>query len=487
VAARFIDPRALDLTLASHGAWLAEAGAVIVHFSASDGQVANLARAGFTDAHPFPGQGRPTTAFLRRLDPPPGRGDPRRPRVRARLRRLVIVDPCLGAAAGHYERYARMLTLGAHATGLDVAWACHARFDARAAPSGVAIRPCFARCFFDLAGEPVGAVDLSGELARGWRSLLDEFDGAGTHFLMHSADAHQLRAAAAVLETGPEPGSVIHINFQTSPRFMPGRLAGVEAHRAVLRLRNAPQWEDSLFFWAETRRLGLWLSQWLGEEIPALPFLTPWAPGAVAPARRPGARPTLSFLGEGRSTKGFLDLPDIVDEIAATPGLGSRLKVVIQNWPPFRVDTAAHDQALGRLSRHPFVEIVDGVLEADAYDRRLRRSDMLLLPYDPATYDLQGSGILTEGFSHGAVILARAGMAIEDEAGHGVMFTYRTPQELVEVLAGVLHDFDDLSRDARIKAERFRAEATAQNYIAALDTRARGLAPAAPPPRPARA
>ena len=471
---RFVETSTFAGVASSAGRWLREATAIMLQFPPTARQVASLSEAGFSLTRRFTPGGREIMLFMRPQVPAPSRRDSTRLAGRTALRRLVIVDPCLGAAAGHYLGYANRITKGAAALGVDVVWACHAHLDPEIAPQAVVVRRCFPRCFFDLDGSDVGVVDLSVELAHGWRSLLDEFDDDGTHFLLHSADAHQLRAIGEVLDASGDIRSAIHVNFQTSPRFMPGRLAGIEAHAAVMQLRIAAQWERSLFFWAETRRLGRWLSEWLGEDIPAAPFLAPSTRAQLAPGGGGSSAPTLSYLGEGRPSKGFLDLPGLLDAVANDQELRGALKVVVQDWRPFRGDPVLHEQAVARIREHPFVEIVEGVLSPEDYERQLAGADILLLPYDPATYNLQGSGILIEGFSRGSIIVARDDMAAGDEAAHGVLFTYRNPDDLRRLLRDILADFESLTRLARDKARDFRADATADRYILALDSRARG-------------
>jgi len=472
---RFLDLATFELVARHFDTWLAGAAGVIVHFPLARMQRENLSEAGFRESRAFAPQERGATVFLRR----PERLSPRRdgPVVvdRPAMRRLVIVDPCLGAAPGHYAHYADRLTQGARAIGAEVVWGCNGRLG-DVGPVEVTVRRCFPRSFFDLTLDEVGTVDLSGELAEGWDALLAEFDSAETHFLMHSADAHQLRAAARLLDRPLEMRSAVHINFHSSPRRMPGRAAKGEVHAAVLRLRKAPQWERSLFFWAENRRVGRWMSEWLQTRVPILPFLSPSVSDAAVRERKPGSGLTLSILGESRPTKGFLDLPEIIDRIAAAPELRAAVKVVIQNWRPFRGDPEPHEQAIARLSVHPFVEIVEGVLESEDYARRLAEADVLLLPYQPGLYNLQGSGIVVEGFSTGAIILARAGTTIEDETAHGVVVTYGTLEELVEVLGRLVRNIDEISGNAKRMAVRFREANTPKRYVAALDARARGKA-----------
>jgi glycosyltransferase involved in cell wall biosynthesis len=473
--ARFVDGETFDRLRGAHRAWLMSAAAVLLQFEPNPHQIDDLVSGGFGRSRHFPTGSRRTTVFIPEKD---GARPARDSVSRAGgpdPTRLVIVDPCLGRAAGHYEAYARMLTNGARDLGLRVAWACHMDLDANMAPADVDVRRCFQRCFFDLRGDEPGMVDLSPELFESWTRILAEFDEAGAHILVHSADAHQLRAAAAVFEKAPPQRAVVHMNFQTSPRFMPGRLAGGDVHAAVLRLRNTPAWERSLFFWAETRRLASWLSDWLAEEIPAPPFLSDWRGAASVPGKS-GGPITLAFLGEGRASKGFLDLPDIADHIAARPLPGGGIRLAIQNWPPFRGDLARHETAVARLSRLPFVEIVEGVLDPPAYEALLDEADILLLPYDPQSYGLQGSGILVEGLARGKIIIARAGTAVIDEARVGVGFAYRTPEALAEGLPDIVGAFPDLAATAAGLAERFRENNSPRRFVRALAARAGYLA-----------
>jgi hypothetical protein len=472
---RFIDFATLERVALHHGAWLARAAGIIVRFPPARMRGWNPSEAGFLESCSFITQGgHRTTIFFRQPEVPPLARD--RPQVidRPALRRLVIVDPCLGVGRGHFLPYAQRITEGAQALGADVVWGCHRRLDGGDAPTGVEVRRCFPQCFFDLSVEQQASVDLSPELLKGWLALLGEFDGAGTHFLVHTLDGHLLRAAAGLLEMRPPMRSVIHLSFNKSPRRMPGRAQGAEAHRVVMRLRRAPEWERSLFVWTEHRRLSHWMSQWLRAPVPIQPFLSPSGPGEGVRRRTTAAGVTISVLGASHAAKGFLDLPELMDHIAASPLLSETLKVVIQNWTPFQGAGAPHEQAVARLRRHPFVEIVEGRLDADDYARRLAETDVLLLPYHQDTYGLRGSGILIEGLSRAAIILVRAGTSMEDSGEDGVVLGYETPQELVEVLNELVSSFDAFADKAREMADRFRRVNTPEAYVGSLDARARG-------------
>lgn len=473
VVPRFLDFLSLRRVARRHGPWLGRAAAVVVRFPAARIEGWDPATAGFTETRVFVGQGgRSTTLFTR--PSAPRAALPSAPTAgRPPLKRLVIVDPCLGGGRGHYLPYALRLSEGARATGAKIVWACHQGLAADVAPPDVEVRPCFERCFFEVPSEALAATDLSPALAAAWSAVLDEFDAADTHFLVHSADAHLLRAADAVLSTRPGAASVIHLSCHTSPRRMAGRAAGDEAHRVLTRLRRSPRFDRSLMLWSETPRLGRWLAEWLGAPVPTVPYLSPTDPGQGRALPPTGGSLRLVVLGESRAAKGFLDLPDLMDAAARRPSLAGRLEVVIQNWASLRGPADPHRAAVERLRAHPFVTLIEGELDPEAYVAALLAADALLLPYHADVYGLRGSGILVEGLSRGLVALVRAGVSMEDAANEGVVIRYEDAEALAEAVERLAATRDETLGEAARRAERFRLANSPAAYVAALDRRAR--------------
>jgi glycosyltransferase involved in cell wall biosynthesis len=180
----------------------------------------------------------------------------------------------------------------------------------------------------------------------------------------------------------------------------------------------------------------------------------------------------VSVLGESRPEKGFRDLPAIADAIAAAPDLARRLRLVVQNWRPFRADGVAHDEVIAALAAQSFVEVVEGELDPDSYRARLDEADVLLLPYDPQIYDLRSSGILVEGLSRGAAVVVRAGGALEEGGEGGLVRAYDAPAELATVLRDLLDDHQ--MAEARGRAEAFREANSPKRYVRALEARVAG-------------
>ncbi len=468
VVARFVTADALRAILLSRSRWLAACVAVVVQIALEPGVLAELAALGFTIVRAFgPAGGGPFV--LTPPDPVLPEPVPLAPLPHRRLERLVIVDPCLGAGRGHYLAHARMLSAGARATGAEITWACQRALAPEDAPAGTDIRRCFDRCFIDLdlAGET--PFDLSAELLRGWLEIADVFDRPGTHLLMHSADGHLLRAAADLLEARPAFRGAIHLLLHVDPRHLAGRARGEEVHRALVRMRRSPHWNRRFFIWAENRRLGAWLSEWLQDAIPTAPSLV-----AQHDLGRSGDKGlfVLAALGESRTSKGFLELPAIAEAIAADPPLSRTMRLVVQWWPPAGRPLHHHEEAIEALRRHAFVEVLHGNLREPEYRRQLARADGLLFPYDPKLYRMRGSGVLLEGLARGVVILVRAGSALEAVAAEGVSFAFRRPEEAPVILHRVLAQRRMLAERALRRAERFVRLNGAERFVRALDRRA---------------
>ena len=472
VLARFDKLSTLERAASDRPEWLARCVAVLAPFPIGLAPRRRLAELGLEEWRAFETAGGGLRVAV--PSPPALEARSRVADVRASpLSRLVVLDPCLGTGRGHYLGHARALASAAARLSKPIVWGANQALDDRAVPDAVEARRCFRRCFIDLHKAELRQEDLSGDLLEDWLALAEGFEGPGVHWLMHTADAHLIRATSRLLETRPSFRSPIHLVLHVDPRRLAGRTAGEEVHRTIVRLRRSMAWERTLFFWAENRPLAAWLGEWLQAPIPVAPALVD---ACIAPAARAqDEHLRLTVLGESRASKGFLLLPAIADAIGEDKTLRQSLRLVVQWSPPLTGDLDPHRRALARLRAHPFVEVCEGEMSDETYLRRLRESDGLLFPYDRELYRLRGSGVLVEGLVNGKVLIVLAGSALVDSAADGVVLTFRQPEEIVGVLRRLRdHKADYLAMAAR-RAARFRGLNGAERFIRAMDRRARGI------------
>ncbi len=98
--ARVVDAETFDRLRAAHRPWLTSAAAILLQFQPGAAQIDDLASAGFSRSLPFAAGGRKTTVFLPSEDIARPARDAASLAGRPGPARLVIVDPCLGRAAG---------------------------------------------------------------------------------------------------------------------------------------------------------------------------------------------------------------------------------------------------------------------------------------------------------------------------------------------------------------------------------------------------
>ncbi|MGH6841110.1 MAG: glycosyltransferase, partial [Methylocella sp.] len=105
------------------------------------------------------------------------------------------------------------------------------------------------------------------------------------------------------------------------------------------------------------------------------------------------------------------------------------------------------------------VRMVEGVLTSAEYAAWTSQIDVMLLPYDPVTFGLRGSGIFTESVAAGRPIIASrgtfAGTSIEKNEAEGEVFAPHTSEELAAAVGRLV---------PRLPACRLRAAERAQDF-----------------------
>jgi hypothetical protein len=120
----------------------------------------------------------------------------------------------------------------------------------------------------------------------------------------------------------------------------------------------------------------------------------------------------------------------------------------------FRI-AAARESGLREVPGGPKIELIDSGISQECYARRMLASDIILLPYDPASYRRRTSGIFVEAVTAGRMPLIRKGGWMSHELKQfnlaELEFDWESP--------GVFTRMLQLSGDGQVrqKLERMRA------------------------------
>lgn len=237
---------------------------------------------------------------------------------------------------------------------------------------------------------------------------------------------------------------------------------GAELYRKAFR-RAAPLIGKSLFFTAENEPIAGHYRAHYGIDARILPV--PF--GGAHPARPCKGRPTFGFLGYSKCEKGFHLLAPAI-EICQKHGIDADFAIQVRH-DGWEAATVAAEAALRKMDR---VRLVEGVLDADEFDREMDRIDVMLLPYDPALFGLRGSGLFTQSVAAGRPVVAAAGtfagVEIARGAAEGVAFSPYDAAALAEAILRSASRLPEAGARAAGLAKDFARRHSADAYVDVL-------------------
>lgn len=322
-------------------------------------------------------------------------------------------------------------------------------------------------------------------------------DGIGQDDLLvvPFATINEMHGAALWLETLPaerRPGAVFNFHephptwrIEDNRNGMEGDL--VLSRYAGLRLRSALP-EHRILVTAPDRRLCVALREGLGLACRRTPMLMHYE--SEFPDDLPGTdtRLTVSVVGDFRAERGSKLVLEALRDFA-TQRPETRFFVQVQT-------EAQASELLESLRRDvPGVQLEcqAGSVSRENYLRRLRQSDLILLPYFWRRYAIRGSGVFCEATAFGIPVVAPANTWMADhlEAGRGAGETFSdwTSGAIAAALVRASDRIDELKAQAASGSAAWRDEESVHAYLPAIigwwESRAqRASATPSPPPRP---
>ncbi len=167
-----------------------------------------------------------------------------------------------------------------------------------------------------------------------------------------------------------------------------------------------------------------------------------------------GDVPLIVFLGHMQQRKGV----DVIVPVIAG---------VLEQYPSCRFLLQANPESWAKRWREELgpvaggrVQIHKGEMSQDAYQNALCAADLVLLPYDPAGYALQTSGVFSEAMAMGKVSIVPDGTWMADMAreygGGAVMFPAFEATAIVGAICRALQCLPELTADMKGISSRWR-------------------------------
>ncbi len=238
--------------------------------------------------------------------------------------------------------------------------------------------------------------------------------------------------------------------------FPPDRPGALEEYReAFSALRSVIGDDRKMHICCETNRMALAFADAIGIAIETHP-----GPNAkVMPdlGRPAGANgPIVACIGHASAAKGYQLLPGaIVRVLEENP----RIRFNIHGTINAR-DVGADESPFSQLSKlGSRVELNMKPLPTLEYQKFFQAADMMLLPYDPVTYRIRGSGIFNEATIAGKPIIVTAGCGFAEEAfaeGRAVAIDGLERDSIANAIHYAVDHFEALRQCAQLHASELR-------------------------------
>jgi glycosyltransferase involved in cell wall biosynthesis len=376
----------------------------------------------------------------------------------------VIVDPALVMEGGH--NYSALLRLKAELSKLSVEHACLASITADAsvrelAAAALPTKGLWWRSSYTRTEFLEHARAMREELSL----ALNDQKRPPDLLILPCCDAVQIDAVAGYYGRStriPSPHLLIWLLF-TPHHFKamddPSAVAQIDEYKqAFAALRQAVGDDRKITVACETTAMAAVYSNIIGLDVEVAPG--PNLAGASGKKAREDSAPTFTIttLGHANSVKGYHLLPEA---IARVLGRDSRAAFFIHGTFE-NADSGDGPTIFGALSElGSRVVTSNEVLPPSEYRSRLHEADILLLPYDRATYETRGSGLFNEAREIGIPVVATRGCAFAQPAfdeGWGVEIAERSSVGLADAILAALQRLPELTAQAEETARRYQVD-----------------------------
>ncbi|MEA5533088.1 glycosyltransferase [Crocosphaera sp. XPORK-15E] len=157
------------------------------------------------------------------------------------------------------------------------------------------------------------------------------------------------------------------------------------------------------------------------------------------------------YLGDARPEKGYHYLPDIVQYLWKDYIQPGQIKLTIQSNFSIEGGEGLIPQARLELERYPQqkVTLIKEAMSADDYYQLLGEADLLILPYDPHSYHVRTSGVLTEALAAGKPVVVPSNSWLAKQVDLSRASIYEKPEKIAQEVIRIIENLPQFSGAAK--------------------------------------
>ncbi|WGT68322.1 glycosyltransferase [cyanobacterium endosymbiont of Epithemia clementina EcSB] len=211
-------------------------------------------------------------------------------------------------------------------------------------------------------------------------------------------------------------------------------------------------WPDKIQFYTDTEDLVQrynTLSAVIFDQIP-IPFRQEKLKSI--PKNKSSSIPiNIVYLGDARPEKGYHHLPKIVNALWKDYIKPGKLRFIIQS--NFNIEGGLGNirTAKLQLERYPNqkVSLIKEAMSPDDYYQLLGKADILILPYDPDSYRVRTSGVLTEALAAGKPVVVPTNSWLAKQVDLSRACIYKTLDEIPERIISIVENLPKFTAAAK--------------------------------------
>jgi len=386
--------------------------------------------------------------------------------------RVHILDPQLECADGHYATYDAAIVAELKRREIETFVYGSTKKSASVPPS-LQAQPVFSRGMFEeIASDPLAwalenFIQLGGEFHTELASVGSECFRAGDLAFFPNIIQYQINGVRDWIMSLPaerRPALVLKPSYLTHLMPYLQRRPNKEMIPLLFRysMRRLAADHPRTRFASDTEEMVKQFAALSGLSIDLLPMPLTMPEGAAQTAD--GPRPEVVYLGHASMLKGFHLLPEALKRILASP-----------DAPHFTIQCYGEGQLCGMLKKAAAqlpqgkLTLIEGTVDADAYERLLRAADIVLLPYAKEFYGWASSGIFSESMSLGKVIVAAAGtwpaQQVEKFGGGGVIVKTLDAAGIADAVGAAVRSLTLLRERANAAVTAWRAHHSPARFV----------------------